>query len=185
MSSQMARHTLLDFFEDMTSQDDLFIVHDDGYRVRQMTYREMGAAARACAADLAARGIGADDKVVVWSENRPEWVVAMWGTLLALAVLVPVDVRASADLVNKIARIVEAKLILVGAEVAREALGTTMPVEDLHDWGTRPARLRQGYGGSAEALRAKAEAPSLEPDSHAEANDSRIHDFPHIVEPGG
>ena len=47
MSSQMARHTLLDFFEDMTSQDDLFIVHDDGYRVARMTYREMGAAARA------------------------------------------------------------------------------------------------------------------------------------------
>jgi long-chain acyl-CoA synthetase len=122
MSSQMARHTLLDFFEDMTAQDDLFIVHDDGYRVSKMTYREMGGAARAFAGALAERGIGADDKVVVWSENRPEWVIAMWGTLLARAVLVPVDFRASADLVNKIASIVDAKLILVGAEVNAEAV---------------------------------------------------------------
>ena len=122
MSPQMARHTLLDFFEDMTTQDELFIVHDDGYRVRKMTYREMGAAARVFAAALAARGIGSDDKVVVWSENRPEWVIAMWGTLLARAVLVPVDFRASADLVNRITDIVKAKLVLVGAEVNAEAV---------------------------------------------------------------
>jgi long-subunit acyl-CoA synthetase (AMP-forming) len=123
----MARHTLLDFFEDMTAQDDLFIVHDDGYRVRRMTYREMGVAAHTFAAALASRGIGADDKVVVWSENRPEWVVAMWGTLLTRAVLVPVDFRASAELVNKIASIVDAKLILVGAEVDAGAVrGSTV-----------------------------------------------------------
>ena len=138
MSSQMARHTLLDFFEDMTAQDDLFIVHDDGYRVSKMTYREMGGAARAFAGALSARGIGADDKVIVWSENRPEWVVAMWGTLLARAVLVPVDFRASADLVNKIASIVDAKLILVGAEVDRAALGAAAPVEQLQDWAADP-----------------------------------------------
>ena len=147
MSSQMARHTLLDFFEDMTSQDDLFIVHDDGYRVARMTYREMGAAARAFAAALTARGIGADDKVVVWSENRPEWVVAMWGTLLARAVLVPVDFRASADLVRRVSGIVNAKLILVGAEIDRTALGTAMPVEQLQTWAADPepgTHLEQG-----------------------------------------
>ena len=125
MSPQMARETLLDFFEDITPRDALFIVHDDGYRVRKMSYREVGAAARAFAGALAARGIGADDKVVVWSENRPEWVVAMWGTLLARAVLVPVDFRASADLVNRISEIVEAKLVLVGAEVNAEAVRTS------------------------------------------------------------
>jgi long-chain acyl-CoA synthetase len=149
----MARHTLLDFFEDMTAQDDLFIVHDDGYRVARMTYREMGAAARAFAAALAARGIGADDKVVVWSENRPEWVVAMWGTLLARAVLVPVDFRASADLVNKIASIVDAKLVLVGAEVNADAVHNSN-VERIDHFP--PSH-------SAEALRAKAETRNPEP----------------------
>ena len=130
----MARDTLLDFFEDFTTQNDLFIVHDDGYRVRKMTYRELGAAARGCAASLAARGIGAGDKVVVWSENRPEWVVALWGTLLARAVLVPVDFRASADLVTRISGIVHAKLVLIGQEVDATALEAGAPIEHLDNW---------------------------------------------------
>src|SRR5262245_11993461 len=116
----MAGRTLLDFFEDFTQQDDVFIVHDDGYRVRQITYRELAVAAHAFAAELAAAGIGPQgqgDKVVIWSENRPEWVIALWGTLLARAVLVPVDYRASADLVTRIADIVDAKVVLVGKEV--------------------------------------------------------------------
>jgi hypothetical protein len=31
----MARDTLLDFFEDFAHKADTFLVHDDGYRVRQ------------------------------------------------------------------------------------------------------------------------------------------------------
>ncbi len=51
---------------------------------------------------------------MIWSENRPEWLVALWGCLLARVVLVPVDYRASADLVTRIAGIVQAKAVLVG-----------------------------------------------------------------------
>ena len=66
----MARVTLLDFFEDFSRQDATFIVHDDGYKVRRMTYREVGSAARGFAAVLADAGVGAGDTVVIWSENR-------------------------------------------------------------------------------------------------------------------
>jgi long-chain acyl-CoA synthetase len=148
----MARQTLLDFFEDITAQKDLFILHDDGYRVRKMTYFDVGAAARAFAAALAARDIGTDDKVVVWSENRPEWIVAMWGTLLARAVLVPVDFRASADLVNRISGIVSAKLILVGAEVDGTAIRSTA-VERIDRFpppDSAEASPKQAEGGKAE-----------------------------------
>src|SRR5262245_23153998 len=98
----MARETLLDFFEYFTKRGEPFVVHDDGYRVKEMSYREVGDAARAFAAELGAAGIGAGDKVVIWSENRAEWVVALWGTLLARAVLVPVDYRASPELLQRI-----------------------------------------------------------------------------------
>jgi long-chain acyl-CoA synthetase len=114
----MRRHTLLDFFDDFATRDDLFLVHDDGYRTRQVTYRQVATLARAFAGDLQRRGVGADDKVVIWSENRLEWVAALWGVLLARAVLVPVDYRASAELVQRIASIVAAKVILVGQEVS-------------------------------------------------------------------
>src|SRR6187549_1323539 len=113
----MPRATLLDFFEDYSASDDVFVVHDDGYRTRQWTYREVGVAARAFAAELAAAGVARGDKIVIWSENRAEWVIAFWGVLLAGAVIVPVDFRASVDLLARVAKIVAAKIVLVGEEV--------------------------------------------------------------------
>jgi long-chain acyl-CoA synthetase len=117
----MRRETLLDFFEDFSTLDETFLVHDDGYRVRQATYRQVADAARAFAQRLRDTGIagadGDDAKVVIWSENRAEWVVALWGCLLARVVLVPVDYRASADLLARITSIVKAGAVLVGDEV--------------------------------------------------------------------
>jgi long-chain acyl-CoA synthetase len=135
----MRRDSLLDFFEDFSALDDVFIVHDDGYRVRQLTYRQLADAARAFAATLAARGIGAGDKVVIWSENRPEWLVAMWGCLLRSVVIVPVDYRASAELLARVAQIVRAKLILAGTEV-HVPTDLPAPVELL----TQPGNGRTG-----------------------------------------
>jgi long-chain acyl-CoA synthetase len=111
------RDTLLDFFDDAFARDDTFLVHDDGYRIRSATYRQVAAAARRFAARLETAGAGPDAKIVIWSENRIEWVVALWATLLARAVLVPVDYRASADLVGRISELVRARLVLVGQEV--------------------------------------------------------------------
>lgn len=117
----MARDTLLDFFEDYFTSDEPFIVHDDGYRVREVSYREMADAARAFAGRLASYGVAADDRVVIWSENRAEWVAALWGCLIARVVLVPVDFRASVDLVRRVSSIVQAKVIAIGDEVTPPA----------------------------------------------------------------
>ncbi|MFI5177882.1 MAG: AMP-binding protein [Vicinamibacterales bacterium] len=140
----MRRDSLLDCFADFASIDEPFLVHDDGYRARQATYRQVADAARIFAARLTAARIGPDDKVVIWSENRIEWVVALWGCLLTRAVLVPVDFRASADLLTRIAAIVEAKAVLVGEEVEAPA-GLTAPIwrltetADLRTSGNSPA----------------------------------------------
>src|SRR5689334_1275881 len=85
----MPRDTLLDFFEDFAAFDDTFVVHDDGYRVREVTYRQ-----------------------------------------LAGAVVVPVDYRASAELLQRVAAIVAAKAILVGTEVRLPA-GGSVPIWEL------------------------------------------------------
>jgi long-chain acyl-CoA synthetase len=140
--ASMARDTLLDFFADFSRQDDVFVVHDDGYRVRTLSYRELGAAATTVANQLAGDGLQAGDHLVIWSENRPEWLIALWAALLTQVVVVPVDFRASADLVARIAEIVDAKLILTGSEVGR--LRTTRPqalLEDYAGWST-PAATR-------------------------------------------
>ena len=59
-----------------------FLVHDDGFRVRSWSYAEVTAAAEAFP-NPGGHGIAPDDKVVVWGENRPEWIVAFWGTCCA------------------------------------------------------------------------------------------------------
>ncbi|MEO8166037.1 MAG: AMP-binding protein, partial [Betaproteobacteria bacterium] len=113
----MRRDTLLDFFHDFAVTRGEFLVYDDGYRSRSYTYGETAKAARAFAAKLQAAGIGKSDKVVFWSENRPEWIIALWGCLLNGSIAVPIDYRASHDFLNKVARIVDAKVLLVGDDV--------------------------------------------------------------------
>jgi len=115
--SAMRRDTLLDFFEDFATRPDTFLVHDDGYRVREVSYADVGRLARLFAARLREAGVVAGANVVIWSENRIEWVVAFWGCLLAGGVLVPVDYRASPELLARISRIVSAKIVLLGEEV--------------------------------------------------------------------
>jgi long-chain acyl-CoA synthetase len=145
----MSRETLLDFFEDFASVDDVFVVHDDGYRVRELTYRQVAASARLFAQRLAREGIGARDKVVIWSENRAEWVIAFWGTLLAGAIVVPVDFRASEDLLQRVVAAVKAKIVLIGAEV-RQPAGTSTTV-----W-----ELKELIDGGRVAAQASAPAPA-------------------------
>jgi len=113
----MRRDTLLDFFSDLAATRGEFLVYDDGFRSRSYTYAETANAARAFAARLQAAGIGKSDKVVFWSENRPEWIIALWGCILNGSIAVPIDYRASQDFLKKVARIVDARLFLLGDDV--------------------------------------------------------------------
>ena len=91
----MTRRTLLDFFADVTggaaAKKAEFLVYDDGYRTWTWTYGELGDASRSFARRLREAGITAGQAIAIWSENRPEWIAAMWGALLEGVVLVPID----------------------------------------------------------------------------------------------
>lgn len=123
----MSRETLLDFFHDLHSVNQDFFVYDNGYRARAFTYREVADGAELFARQLAAAKIQKDDKVILWGENRPEWVIAFWGCLLNGVVVVPIDYRASMDFLLKVRDIVQARLVLVGEDVSQAAaLGDTL-----------------------------------------------------------
>ena len=113
----MVRDTLIDFFRDLSRAPGDFLTYDDGFRSHTVTYEEVGRAARGFAARLHDAGLRKGDKVVFWSENRPEWIVAFWGCLLGGVIVVPVDFRASAEFLGRVGRIVSAKLVLVGQDV--------------------------------------------------------------------
>jgi long-chain acyl-CoA synthetase len=111
------RDTLVDFFADLIAIRGDFLVYDDGYKRRVHSYADVGRAARGFAARLNAAGVRQGDKVIVWGENRPEWIACYWGCLIAGIIVVPIDYRSSADFVRKVAGIVEARLVLVGDDV--------------------------------------------------------------------
>ena len=117
-NSAVQRNTLIDFFRDLAEIRGEFLVYDDGYRRRAHEYEEVGRAARGFAARLAAAGFSKGDKVMFWGENRPEWVACSWGCLLAGIIAVPIDYRSSAAFVLKVRGLVDARLILIGEDVA-------------------------------------------------------------------
>src|SRR5690348_15844994 len=98
----MTRRTLLDFFTDLfaegaTHLDAPCLAYDDGYRTWTWTYGDLGRHARAFASRLRTSGIAHGQAIAIWSENRPEWIAALWGALLEGVVLVPIDYRASPE----------------------------------------------------------------------------------------
>ncbi len=115
----MPRDTLVDFFGDWSAIDGDFLVYDNGYRPQSFRYREMAGMARAFALRLRAAGIGKGDKVLIWSENRPGWIGALWGCILDGVILAPLDYRVSAEFLLRVAKLVEAKALVVGEEVSR------------------------------------------------------------------
>ena len=113
----MQRNTLIDFFRDLVVIRGEFLIYDDGFRRRSFTYEDVGRAARGFAATLAAAGLRKSDAVVFWAENRPEWIAAYWGCLIAGIIVVPIDYRSSAEFVARVHRLVQARLLLVGDDV--------------------------------------------------------------------
>ena len=145
----MPRDTLLDFFDDLAREQGPFLVYDDGYRTWTRSYAEAAAAARGFAAKLASAGISKAEKVVFWSENRPEWVAALWGCLLQGAIAVPVDYRSSPEFVDRIARTVQARAIVLGDSVHAQELTFEAPLWSFRDfdWAAQPPAAPRTQAG--------------------------------------
>jgi long-chain acyl-CoA synthetase len=135
----VARDTLIDFFRDFAGARGEFLVYDDGFRSRAYTYDEVGRAASGFAARLHEAGLRKGDKVVFWSENRPEWIVAFWGCLVGGIVVVPIDYRASPDFLARVSGIVAAKLVLIGQDLPPLGADVDTPVWRLHELAWRDA----------------------------------------------
>src|ERR1700731_559791 len=114
----MPRVSLVDFFHDFAGLPQEFLIYDDGFRSHHYRYNEVPVQAHAFAARLRAAGLRKDDKVILYGENRPEWIIALWGCLLEGVIAVPIDYRSSPDVVDRIDHIVNARAILTGDEVS-------------------------------------------------------------------
>jgi len=162
----MVRRTLIDFFDDLAKIDGEFLVYDDGYRTWSATYREVVAAAQAFAERLRGASITKGQAVAIWSENRPEWLIALWGCLLEGVVLVPIDYRASATFLSRVAEIVTARAVLVGEGVDSAQLdASARPVWELNE-------LRSGLGATGSGL----DRPTTQPEPGTTGPEPRTSD---------
>jgi long-chain acyl-CoA synthetase len=110
----MTRKTLLDVFSAFESSRHECVLYDDGYRRSISRFDEVAVAADRFAARLRSENIHKGDKVILWSENRPEWLAALWGCLLRGVIAVPLDFRSTFDFVARIQQITHAKLLVFG-----------------------------------------------------------------------
>jgi long-chain acyl-CoA synthetase len=168
----MPRRTLIDFYADLCTTPGEFVVYDDGYRSWSYSYAQIAAAAEAFAARLRTAGIAKGQAVAVWSENRAEWIVALWGCVLEGVVLVPIDYRASPEFLLRVAAIVDARAVLVGETVDAAALGVDRAVWNLSE--LRPQ-------GEFTSFRLKAEATTEAETSTAEATKADASDTAEII----
>jgi long-chain acyl-CoA synthetase len=127
------RETLLDYFNTVAALDGEYLVYDDGYRPRSYSYAALARAARNFSRTLESHGIAAGDRVVLWSENRPAWVAAFWACVLRGVVVAPIDEHHSPEFLERVARITDAKAILLGDAMTLPALEHPLPVFRLGD----------------------------------------------------
>ena len=97
---------------------------------QRYSYADLQELAARVAAQLRERGVVAGDKVMLLSENRPEWGITYFGVLKAGATVVPVDHQSSADEVTNLVGWSRCKAVVVSDKV-QARLGTQLPA---HVW---------------------------------------------------
>jgi long-chain acyl-CoA synthetase len=102
------------------ARDTAFVYHR-GYRTPRWTYAQSADLASRFARELENRNINKGDRVLLWGPNSPEWVAAFFGCILRGVVVVPMDRIAAPDFMQRVARDVQAKLIVCSTALAKSA----------------------------------------------------------------
>jgi long-chain acyl-CoA synthetase len=137
---------------------------DDGWA--EMSYADVGKAAREIAAGLIAQGIEAGDKVAIFSDTRAEWTLADLGALLAGATVVPIYQTSSVEETKHVLEDSEAKLVFCENDellkTAKEAASDLEFIVFEGDGATTLDQLREKGGDSEDEVDERAEG--IEPD---------------------
>ena len=144
------RETLLSFLDDCIARgEQTAVVHWRGLRISRWSYGRLASSAFQFARELEARGIGRGDRVLFWSENSPEWIVAFYGCLLRGAVVVPLDLKSAPDFAGRVQQQVSAKLLLADeSQLAVSRLSLTNLADAIahhpsHSYDATPSDLVQ------------------------------------------
>jgi long-chain acyl-CoA synthetase len=100
------------------------------------SYRDLGAQIELAAAQLSARGIGREDRVLLWGGNRPQWGAAFFALLRLGAVVVPIDYRSAPDFIQRVGERTRARALVADRELAEKLtleVGPRIAIEELFE----------------------------------------------------
>jgi long-chain acyl-CoA synthetase len=137
--SSIMRSHLATILDDYRSHPrDIAVVRHQGNRRRVTTYGELARMAGRFAAELAKRGIGQGDRVLLWAQNSAEWIAAFHGCILRGALAVPLDAHGAVDFAARIAADVLPKLAvgdaILLAQLSARVVGFDVPRLAFEDW---------------------------------------------------
>ena len=95
---------------------------------REISYATLDANCDAVAAGLAARGFGRGDRVGILALNRTEYIEALYGTMRAGAIPVPLNIKLPAESLAFIAE--DANLSLLFIDAAHRKVAPDVPTVD-------------------------------------------------------
>ena len=126
--------TALRYFAGEENQAELARTRDD-----RTTYRELGLFSDRAGRRLQYEGLRAGDRVLLMSENRPEWAMSYFGALKAGASVAPLDSNLSLSEVENCFKAASAKVLLaspkvlerLGADALAKAGLAALPLQEL------------------------------------------------------
>ncbi len=129
---------------------------EEGSEPITFTYGQMGDLGWQGAGVLRQAGIGAGARVMLMSENRPEWGISYFAILLAGATVVPLDKDLTLAEVQNLAKVSDARALVLSRKVAERLAGEAnlaIPVGDDEDdvnvvWSPAHPALAQFLGRS-------------------------------------
>ena len=161
--------TLIDLLESAVTRygerPALGLRQDDG-STTQWTYRELDRRARIAAWRLRALDLEPGDRILTWSPSTPALPAAYYGAMHARLVLVPLDLRMSADAVEMIVRASGARHLILGtgrdAPDPREAGLADFPTTTVEELCAEPADDDPLFGPDWEARQASWQRPEAD-----------------------
>jgi len=105
---------LIEFFDRYVRGPRQALAYDDGLRRWSYSWDQLRATADAVAVQLVEAGFRPGDRLLIWSDSRPEWVAVFWGAVLSGVVVIPVDGAAPPEFVERVARAAGPRGIFAG-----------------------------------------------------------------------
>ena len=82
-----------------------------GFRIKNLSYLEVYNLAKQVSVFLGNNNINYQDKVLLCAPNSPYWIIVFWGCLLRGAILVPLNIQSTSDVINAIIKETKSKIL--------------------------------------------------------------------------